>query len=156
MPTSCKDPSRPPQRLRPPPPPPPRRNSFVFFQPRSHALRPPSIYILAQNIDTISVTSRRRSSFFFLFSQPCSLTPTFHAPQQPKRSPQVLHVRSPRTQAKQVQLTSSARILVLELRDVLDYALVLLEPPPPEPEALRGGGAGLGSPGSDDEQDLQV
>ncbi|CAN0042328.1 unnamed protein product, partial [Pylaiella littoralis] len=59
-------------------------------------------------------------------------------------------------QAKQVQLTSSARILVLELRDVLDYALVLLEPPPPEPEALRGGGAGLGSPGSDDEQDLQA
>lgn len=41
--------------------------------------------------------------------------------------------RSARTQAKEVQLTSSARILVLELRDILDYALVLLEPPPPPP-----------------------
>lgn len=56
-------------------------------------------------------------------------------------------------QAKKVQLTSSARILVLELRDILDYALVLLEPPPPEQEAF--GGAEVGSPGSNGE-DPQV
>lgn len=37
-------------------------------------------------------------------------------------------------QAKSAQLTSSARILVLEARDILDYALVLLEPPPPDEE----------------------
>lgn len=50
--------------------------------------------------------------------------------------------------AKKVQLTSSARILVLELRDILDYALVLLEPPPPAPEAFSSPGGGMGSPGS--------
>lgn len=47
---------------------------------------------------------------------------------------------------------------MLELRDILDYALVLLEPPPPEQEAFGGAGgeaAGIGSPGSNGD-DLQV
>lgn len=35
-------------------------------------------------------------------------------------------------QAKTAYLTSSAKILVLEARDILDYALVLLEPPAPD------------------------
>ncbi|CBJ28418.1 exocyst complex component, putative [Ectocarpus siliculosus] len=55
-------------------------------------------------------------------------------------------------QAKRAQLTSSARILVLELRDILDYALVLLEPPPPEPEAFSAEDAGVSSPGSVEEE----
>ncbi|CAM9987368.1 unnamed protein product, partial [Ectocarpus sp. 12 AP-2014] len=55
-------------------------------------------------------------------------------------------------QAKRAQLTSSARILVLELRDILDYALVLLEPPPPEPEVFSGEDAGVSSPGSVEEE----
>lgn len=60
-------------------------------------------------------------------------------------------------------LTSSARILVLEARDILDYALVLLEPPPAEEEALAATEAtGNGIPGgsadlADDEtQDQEV
>lgn len=60
-----------------------------------------------------------------------------------------------RSQAKKVRLTSSARILALELRDILDYALVLLEPPPPEQEAFGDAEAGVGSPGSKDD-DPQV
>ena len=57
-------------------------------------------------------------------------------------------------QAKKAYLTSSARILVLEARDILDYALVLLEPPPPD--MLEFGPSAAPPPPGAEGQEIQV
>lgn len=115
---------------------------FVFFSPRF------SFFFLSYRVRPIlfSLFVLTCSSVWFVFTQNVFFSMCFCY--------SWVSYRVRNYQAKKAYLTSSARILVLEARDILDYALVLLEPPPPD--MLEFGPTAAPPPAGAEGREIQV